>query len=204
MGASVTLALIGKDLWNGIPLLEKAVRTVGVYAALVLLLRIGGRRDMAQLDSFDLVVLLVLANVVQNAIIGNDTSLSGGLFGAAVLVAVNGVVVRTARSSARGVRLFEGSPATLVTDGRIDDRTLRRLGLRRSDVDTAVRRQGANDVDEVAKASLEPGGTIVVQLKDDEEAAKVKDLRRMKAEIDTKLDAILAATGGRSGPPTGQ
>jgi uncharacterized membrane protein YcaP (DUF421 family) len=198
----VTLALIGKDLWNGIPLLEKAVRTVGVYAALVLLLRIGGRRDMAQLDSFDLVVLLVLANVVQNAIIGNDTSLSGGLFGAAV--AVNGIVVRTARASARGVRLFEGSPAMLVTDGRIDVRTLRRLGLRRSDVDIAVRRQGANDLDEVAKASLEPGGTIVVQLKDDEEAAKVKDLRRMKSEIDAKLDAILAATGGRSVPPPRQ
>ncbi|MGH9094608.1 MAG: DUF421 domain-containing protein [Acidimicrobiales bacterium] len=191
MHPTLMYAVIGKDLWSGIPILEKAIRTAGVYAGILILLRVAGKRDLAQLDSFDLVVLLLLSNVVQNAIIGNDTSLSGGLLGAALLVAVNAVVVRVARASDRGVRVFEGSPTVLVSDGQHNIGVIRRLGLRRSDVTTALRRQGANDVDEVAEAVLEPGGAIVVTLKPEEETVKVRDLARLEA----KLDALLEARG---------
>ena len=96
----VVATSIGKDLWQiGIPVAEKAIRTGAVYGGIIVLLRLGGKRDLAQLNSFDLVVLLLLSNVVQNAVIGNDNSLAGGLFGAGVLVGVNAVVVRTVRRS---------------------------------------------------------------------------------------------------------
>ncbi len=192
MHSTVFVAVIGKDLWTGIPVLEKAVRTAGVYAGIVILLRLAGKRDLAELDSFDLVVLLLLSNVVQNAIIGNDTSLTGGLLGAAILVGVNAVVVRISRSSDWGIRLFEGSPTVLIQDGRMSPEVLLRMGLRRADVATAVRRQGANDVDSVQRAVLEPGGAIVVTLKPEERPARVRDVDRLEA----KLDALLQSRGG--------
>ena len=97
--------LIAADLFRmGEPVLEKGVRTVAVYAGVLLLLRLGGKRDLAQLNSFDLVVLLLLSNVVQNAVIGADDSLAGGLLGAVVLVAVNGAIVRTVSGLSSGGR----------------------------------------------------------------------------------------------------
>ncbi|HUS62294.1 MAG TPA: hypothetical protein VMY34_08860, partial [Acidimicrobiales bacterium] len=100
--------MIAHDLFTiGIPILEKVLRTVAIYGGVLALLRIGGKRDLAQLNSFDLVVLLLLSNVVQNAVIGDDTSLLGGLIGAATLVAVNALVVRLVRRNAVLVPIFE-------------------------------------------------------------------------------------------------
>src|ERR687883_2032979 len=97
------------EVWSlGIPAGEKVLRTVAVYAALALLLRLAGKRNLAQLNSFDLVVVLLLSSVVQNALIGPDDSLSGALLGAGVLLAVNSAVVRLVNRSDRAVRLFEG------------------------------------------------------------------------------------------------
>jgi uncharacterized membrane protein YcaP (DUF421 family) len=184
----VLLASISDDLFTmGIPTTEKAVRTVAVYLGILLLLRLAGKRDLAQLNTFDFVVLLLLSNVVQNAIIGNDNSLVGGLEGATILVAGNSVVVRVVRRSEKLVRLFEGTPTVLVRDGQLDRRALNRLGLREEDVVQAVRHQGANDIEEVREAVLEPGGAIVVVLKDDEENATKADVLRLEA----KLDALL-------------
>lgn len=194
--APTVVASIGKDLWVGIPIVEKVIRTVSVYFGLVILLRLGGKRDLAQLNSFDLVVLLLLSNVVQNAVIGNDTSLSGGLLGAAVLVAVNGVVVRVARASERGIRLFEGTPVTIVKDGELVRPALRRLGLQRYDVVQAVRRQGADSLDEAGSAVLAPGGAILVDLKPEEENAKVRDLEALESRLNARLDAIAHTLGG--------
>ena len=133
--------MIWNDLWQvQVPLIEKVLRTVLVYGGLVVLLRVAGKRDLAQLNSFDLVVLLLLSNVVQNAVIGSDNSLAGGLLGAAVLVAVNAGVVRLANRYPRLLRLFEGSPTTLIQDGQPAPGALRRLGLRRGDVVAACRR----------------------------------------------------------------
>src|SRR3954451_13599769 len=105
-----------------IPLLEKIIRTVVVYGTLAVLLRLAGKRDLAQLNSFDLVVMLLLSNVVQNAIIGPDNSLLGGLVGAAVLVGINAVVVRVSAASPPLAQLFEGHETVLVDNGRYDGR----------------------------------------------------------------------------------
>src|SRR3954470_5688858 len=133
--AAVVIANIADDLFTmGIPAAEKGIRTVAVYGGLLALLRLGGKRDLAQLNSFDFVVLLLLSNVVQNAVIGEDNSLVGGLLGACVLVAVNAVIVRLTRRSDAAVRLLEGTPTTLVEDGTIDRAAIRRLGLREENV----------------------------------------------------------------------
>ncbi len=181
-------------LTMGIPVAEKALRTVGVYVGLVVLLRLGGKRDLAQLNSFDLVVLLLLSNDVQNAIIGNDNSLSGGLLGATVLVAVNGVVVRLARRSKAAVTLFEGTSTVIVRDGQVDDKALHHLGMRREDVIAAVRRQGANKLDEVEVASIEAGGSVVVKLRPDQEIVKLADL----APLERRLELIAQAVGAQA------
>jgi uncharacterized membrane protein YcaP (DUF421 family) len=185
----VFLASISDDLFTmGIPTTEKAIRTAAVYLGILILLRLAGKRDLAQLNSFDFVVLLLLSNVVQNAIIGNDNSLIGGLLGAAILVGGNSVVVRVIRGNDRAVRLFEGTPTVIVTDGQLDHDAIKRLGLRKEDVIQSVRHQGANDVEEVKEAVLGPGGSIVVELKEDEENATKADVHRLEA----KLDALLA------------
>jgi uncharacterized membrane protein YcaP (DUF421 family) len=184
------------DLWHvQIPLLEKVLRTVLVYGGLAVLLRLGGKRELAQLNSFDLVVMLLLSNVVQNSIIGNDNSLAGGLLGAAVLVAVNSGTVRLVNRHPRLNRLFEGSPTPLVRDGRIDQRALHRIGLRRADLAAALRRQGASNAGEVREATLAPGGSIVVTLDDAARDVTRKDLRadhqalvrEIRAAVDTAI-----------------
>ncbi len=159
-----------------VPVWDKVLRTVLVYAGLAFLLRIAGKRDLAQLNTFDLVVMLLLSNVVQNAIIGPDNSLTGGLIGAALLVAFNAIWVRLVNRRPRLTAFFEGTPTTLVADGKLVS-SLHRLGMRRSDVAAAVRRQGAASLDEVETASLEPGGTIVVDLKPDAQDVTVADFR---------------------------
>ena len=183
------LATISDDLFTmGIPVAEKAIRTVAVYLGILLLLRLAGKRDLAQLNSFDFVVLLLLSNVVQNAVIGNDNSLAGGVLGAVILVGGNSLLVRLVRANDLAVRLFEGTPTVLVRNGDLDHSVLRRMGLREDDVIQALRHQGANDTEEVRAAVLQPGGSIVVTLKDEEENATKSDVRRLEA----KLDALLA------------
>jgi uncharacterized membrane protein YcaP (DUF421 family) len=168
---------------------EKVLRTVVVYFAIVILLRIFGKRELAQLNSFDLVVLLLLSNVVQNAIIGPDNSLWGGLIGAGTLLFLNAVVVRVVKRWPRIDLLFEGRKNAIVTDGTYDEHELARLGLRRGDVETAIRRQGAASIKEVKRASIYPGGAIVVQLNPDDENATRGDLERLERKIDRLIAA---------------
>lgn len=197
--------MISADLWHvQIPIIEKVARTVLVYGGLAVLLRIGGKRSLAQLNSFDLVVMLLLSNVVQNAVIGNDNSLAGGLIGAAVLVAINGAVVRIMNRHPRLVRLFEGSETVIVQDGRPLTRVIRSLGLRIADVGVALRRQGANDFSEVWRAVLAPGGSIEVTLKEEAQDVTREDLRReherLLAEIRTEIQAAVKSLEEKRGP----
>jgi uncharacterized membrane protein YcaP (DUF421 family) len=180
-------------MWNdlthlGVSAPDKIIRTVVVYLALAIILRLAGKRDLAQLNAFDLVVMLLLSNVVQNAVIGPDDSLTGGLIGAVVLIAVNAVVVRVIRHNDRVARLLEGAPTVLARDGHWDTAALRREGLRQADVDAALRRQNANGVEDVALLTIEPGGAIVATLKPDQESATAADIARIEA----KLNALLA------------
>ena len=198
--------MVWTDLFTiQVPVVEKVLRTVLVYAGLAVLLRLAGKRDLAQLNTFDLVVVLLLSNVVQNAIIGADNSLVGGLLGAVVLVAVNAVWVRVVNRRPMLTALFEGTPTTLVKDGKIVA-DVHRLGLRRADVAVALRRQGASSVKRVKKASLEPGGAIVVDLKEDAEdvtmgalksaekdqAALIAELRAEVRRLADRVDAGFA------------
>jgi uncharacterized membrane protein YcaP (DUF421 family) len=185
--ASIPYALfhLGEPVW------VKILRTIAVYAAVAALLRIGGKRDLAQLNTLDLVVLLLLSNVVQNAIIGDDLSLPGAFIGAAVLLAGNALIVRLIRANVRVARVLEGTPTVVVRDGELDEAAIRRLGLRDSDVVGALRRQGASMVDEVEKAAVEPGGTISVELRPADMNATKGDIDRLEA----KLDALAARVG---------
>jgi uncharacterized membrane protein YcaP (DUF421 family) len=188
MVTSAVLATIPHDLFTiGIPVLEKVLRTIAVYLGLLALLRIGGRRDLAQLNTFDLVVLLLLSNVVQNAVIGNDNSLLGGLVGAGTLIAVNSALVRATQHSDRAVAVIEGTPRVIARDGELQHDALRRLGLRPADVEVALRRQGASTLGEVDRATLEPGGTIDVTLRQDAVSATKGDIARLEAKLDRLL-----------------
>src|ERR1043165_6666736 len=118
-------------MWNDmfavmVPLIEKVLRPVIVYLALVILLRIFGKRELAQLNPFDLVVLLSLSNTVQNAIIGNDNSITGGLIGAFTLLAVNYLVVRFLFKHRRLDQIIEGKSTTLIQSGKVVHKNLAR------------------------------------------------------------------------------
>ena len=128
-------------------------------------------------------MIFLLSNVVQNAVIGNDTSLTGGVVGAVTLVAVNAVVTRVVASNARAARLFDGHATTVIRDGHVIDRAMRHLGLRRSELDHAVRLQNGDDVAEVERGSLEPGGQLVLSLKHSEQGATKADIAEVTARL---------------------
>src|SRR5574337_763095 len=150
----------------GVPLLEKVLRTIGVYVFLLVGLRLGGKRELGQLNPFDLVVLLLLSNTVQNAIIGNDNSLAGGVFGAALLLAINYVVVRFLFLHPKLDRLAEGKPIMLVRDGRMMRDRMRREMITQSELVSAARRQGVRDLSQVDSCRLEVGGALTFVLKE--------------------------------------
>ena len=187
----------GTSIWQSmfgfeIPPTEKILRTLGVYLGLAIIMRLAGKRQLAQLNSFDLIVMLLLSNVVQNAVIGPDNSLTGGLLGAVVLVGLNAALERIATSTPRATMIFEGTPTTLVTDGRIVEKQVRRTGLRDPEVISALRHQGANNLSEVRRATLEPGGIISVELTRAAEAATYGELRQAVLDLQRHLDERLS------------
>lgn len=171
-------------------LLDKVLRTVVVYLAIAVLIRLGGKRLLAQMNSLDLVVVLLLSNVVQNALIGPDNSVLGGLVGACVLVGFNALVDRVAEGTALGRRLLVGTPTDLIADGRVNAPALSRLGISVAELDLALRRQGADAVSEVERATLEPEGVILVTLKPDERDVTLLQLRESVAELKELIAAI--------------
>jgi len=146
-----------------LPILEKLLRPAIVYLALVVLLRLFGKRELAQLNPFDLVVLLSLSNTVQNAIIGNDNSVSGGIIGAFGLLAVNWLVVRALFRSPRLTRMFEGRATVLIRDGKVDAKALERESLSREELLDVIHRQGFEAFHLVQRCELEPNGIFYVE-----------------------------------------
>ena len=175
-----------------VPVLEKIIRTVLVYATIVLLFRLVGKRDLAVLNTFDFVVIFLLSNIVQNAIIGSDNSLLGGIVGAVTLLGVNDLVNRWLARSARASRVLEGTATTLIEDGRFIPRALRRLSLRPEEIEHAVRMQNGDAVTEVGTGRMEPTGQLVLTLKPGEQSATKDDMTRLNARLDV-IDAALAA-----------
>lgn len=148
------------DLFHpGVPLLEKVVRTVAVYAFLLIGLRLAGKRELTQLNPFDLVVLLLLSNTVQNAIIGEDNSLAGGIFGAATLLLLNGALVRVLFHFGQ-LDKIEGRPDVLIRNGRVLRHHLERELITLAELEAAARRQGIESLAHVKHCLLETGGAL--------------------------------------------
>ncbi len=184
-------ASIGTDLWDiQIPPVEKLIRTVLVYVAIVAIIRVAGKRLMAQMNSLDLVVVLLLSNVVQNAIIGDDNSITGGVIGAIVLVVVNAAAERIAQVWPAFRTFVEGRPTVVVRDGALIEGSLDRLGVNASELQTALRRQGADGIDEVDLATFDPGGSITVDVKRAEQALSYGEFTAAMARLEARLDSL--------------
>ena len=182
----------------GVPILEKLLRTLVVYFFLLVGLRLAGKRELGQLNPFDLVVLLVLSNTVQNAIVGDDNSLAGGVIGAAMLLLLNWAVVRFYYEHPRLHRVVEGDPDVLIRDGRVLEHNLRRELITQAELEAAARRQGIEGLDKVDICRLETGGalTFVPKVPTDEENRHRALLEQFNAlaatqrEILRRLDAL--------------
>ena len=144
----------------GIPLLEKILRPVIVYAFLVVCLRLAGKRELVQLNPFDLVVLLTLSNTVQNAIIGDDNSLLGGIIGATSLLVTNFLVVRFLYDHRKLDQAVEGRADVLIENGKVRPQHLRSELITMAQLEAAARTQGFGSLSEVEQCVLEPGGTL--------------------------------------------
>jgi uncharacterized membrane protein YcaP (DUF421 family) len=149
-----------------IPTGEKILRSLIVYFFLLIMFRLLGKREVAQMTVFDLIVLLILSNVLQNAMIGPDNSVLGGLIGATTIMAINWLVGRAAFSSRWFERAIEGVPTLLIHGGQLVEPNLRRAGISKEELLSNLRSQGVFDVDEVSAAVLEPSGKLSVLKKD--------------------------------------
>jgi uncharacterized membrane protein YcaP (DUF421 family) len=193
--------LVSNGMWKdifvtGVPLAEKILRPVVVYFFLVIVLRVFGKRELAQLNPFDLVVLLSLSNTVQNAIIGNDNSLTGGLIGALALLTMNYAVVRFLFRHRRLDQIFEGKPTVLVEHGNIVKHALGKELLTRSELMTVLHRQGFDSLDEVQRCVLEPGGTFFIQRKlPPAEKILHEEVMTSLKELNQKVDRLLQQKG---------
>ena len=147
------------------PLTEKLIRSVLVYSFLVLMLRVFGKRELAQLNPFDLVVLLLLSNTVQNAIIGEDNSLLGGVIGAVALLLTNYLVVRFLFRHRRLDQIIEGSPTKLIENGHLNKNNLSKELLSVTELTAVAHRQGFASLSELDSCVLEPGGTFFLKAK---------------------------------------
>mgnify|MGYP005862549011 FL=1 len=146
----------------GTPLVEIVIRTVLVYLVILVDLRISGKREIGQMTVFDLVVLLLIANAVQNAMVGPDASLTGGILAAAVLLVANALLARLRLHSPPLKQLVEGSPTLLVLHGEVIPDHLRREGLDQETLEAALREHGVADLADVEMAVLEIDGSISV------------------------------------------
>jgi uncharacterized membrane protein YcaP (DUF421 family) len=163
----------------GLPIAEKILRPIVVYAFLVISLRLSGKRELVQLNPFDLVVLLTLSNTVQNAIIGDDNSVSGGIIGATSLLAVNYLVVRFLYNHRKLDQLVEGRADVLIEDGKVRTDHLKRELITMQQLSAAARKQGFDDLSDVRQCVLEPGGTLTfIARKPDTEDVRHQEVMR--------------------------
>jgi uncharacterized membrane protein YcaP (DUF421 family) len=199
LGGHVPTPDIWKDMFVlGLPVLEKIIRPILVYAFLVVGLRLSGKRELVQLNPFDLVVLLTLANTVQNAIIGDDNSVTGGVIGATSLLAINYLVVRFLYGHRKLDQVVEGQSDVLVENGKVKPARLKRELITTAQLEAAARRQGFESLAEVDKCVLEPGGTLSFVAK----KPAVEELRHQ--ELLGRLEKLIeeVARLGSSQPPS--
>ncbi len=168
-----------------IPVAEKILRAAIIYGFLVIALRVGGKRELAQLSSLDFILLMAVANAVQNGIIGNDNSVTGAVIGAVTLFVISGTLMAAVYASVRLRRTVFGKPSVLYEDGNTDRTAMVRALMTDEDLLVAVQHQGFDDLKDVGEVVLEPNGTVVATRRDPDE------LDRRIEHLHDKLDEIL-------------
>lgn len=173
-----------------LPIVEKILRPVIVYLCLVVFLRLFGKRELAQLNPFDLVVLLSLSNTVQNAIIGDDNSVTGGIIGALALLTINWVLMWVLYRAPKVNAALEGSPTTLIQGGTLDEAALKHEALTYEELISVLNKNGFNDPAEVEVCVLEPNGTFFVKGKQ----PTIDQLERadLKRALENLRDEVIA------------
>jgi uncharacterized membrane protein YcaP (DUF421 family) len=167
-----------------LPVLEKILRPVIVYIGLVLFLRLFGKRELAQLNPFDLVVLLSLSNTVQNAIIGEDNSITGGMIGAFSLLAINWLLTFFLFRSPKLDAVLEGTKTVLIRHGVVDKEALKKETMTEAELLAVVHKQGLDYFSEVEECALEPNGSFYV------ESMKPLPGEKQVEELKNSLDAL--------------
>ena len=180
------------------PVLEKILRPVLVYLFLVVFLRLFGKRELAQLNPFDLVVLLSLSNTVQNAMIGDDNSVSGGAIGAFSLLTINWLLTRVLFRAPNLNKFFELQPTVLIQHGVVDWEATKEEALTELELRSVLHKQGFDRFEEVEKCVLEPNGNFYMEgikaMSDDAQRAELlkavenltREVREMRAELGTR------------------
>jgi uncharacterized membrane protein YcaP (DUF421 family) len=173
-------------MWNAmfdlqLTLGEKVIRAVVIYLFLVVALRLVGKRELTQLNTLDFVVLLAVANAVQNGLIGADNTVTGAVVGATVLFLVDGALAFVVYRSRKAQRVIEGTPTLLVRNGQALDDALKREELSHDDLLAALQSAGTQTVEDARMAWLEPSGKVVV----------VPNLHRQNEQIYDDLRARL-------------
>lgn len=176
--------MLGEMFRLGLPFAEKVLRPVLVYGFLVIALRIFGKRELAQLNPFDLVVLLMLSNTVQNAVIGSDNSVTGGIIGASALLVTNYLVIRFVLKHRRLDEMLEGTPTVLIENGTVRRKALTKEMLSEAELTAVAHRQGFRSLAEIESCVLEPGGTFVIEGKEPRQSEK------QFSEINARLERI--------------
>jgi uncharacterized membrane protein YcaP (DUF421 family) len=177
----------------GEPWPEKVIRSVAVYLFLFIALRLAGKRELGNVSTGDLIVVLLLANTVQNAIIGDETSLVGGLAGAVILIALNKAIVAASYHNRRFRRMVDGIPVELVVDGEVDEAALSREKVTLDELAMAVREQSVAGFENVKRAVLETNGMISVIPASNDQSETI-------AERLDRIEAILSQLMQRSDP----
>jgi len=181
-----------------LPWLEKILRPIIVYVALIVFLRVFGKRELAQLNPFDLVVLLSLSNTVQNAIIGDDNSISGGLLGALALLTVNWIVSRVLYEAPKVTELIEGTKTILIHNGKVDESALKKETLTHEELVSVLNKNGFNHPEDVKLCVLEPNGTFYVEgLTPTTESVHSRQLMEAVERLGTELRELRAEVAAK-------
>jgi uncharacterized membrane protein YcaP (DUF421 family) len=181
-----------------LPVIEKILRPMIVYLFLIVFLRLFGKRELAQLNPFDLVVLLSLSNTVQNAIIGDDNSITGGVIGAFSLLAVNWALMWMLYKLPRVNAALEGREAVLIRHGALDHAALKRETLTELELLSVIHKQGLNDFSEVERCVLEPNGTFYVEaIRPTPDQSHVTELTNLVQSLHGELRALRAEIAQR-------
>ncbi|MBS1964950.1 MAG: DUF421 domain-containing protein [Chloroflexi bacterium SZAS-1] len=192
------LQLFGDMFYLGLPILEKVLRPIIVYIFLIVGLRLAGKRELAQINTFDFVVLLMLSNTVQNAIIGDDNTVTGGIIGAISLLVANYLVVRFMFRHTKLTQLLDGAPVTLIKHGKLQRRQLDHELITRNELMAAAYRQGFRSLENIEECVLETGGSLAFIPKDPNPARTHHD------DIVRRLDLISAQLQALKSPSAPQ